>query len=173
MSEIGQRPPPYKAEFESSELKHRAESELLVKLGAKEEEFDWHPDILYRRPERPRSSISLDYPLDLKVGRPKTAGAIQNRNPWVCDNPALRQMTLVSQSNSYRKALVTYPSLTDYMCACTPTNAPVKYYLWLINHNEFYFCEQNARFSQLRKEPPIIVYKNRIINHVTITMELI
>lgn len=38
MSEIGQRPPPYKAEFESSELKHRAESELLVKLGAKEEE---------------------------------------------------------------------------------------------------------------------------------------
>lgn len=97
MSEIGQRPPPYKAEFESSELKHRAESELLVKLGAKEEEFDWHPDILYRRPERPRSSISLDYPLDLKVGRPKTAGAIQNRNPWVCDNPALRQMTLVSR----------------------------------------------------------------------------
>lgn len=95
-------------------------------------------------------------------------------NPWVCDNPALRQMTLVSQSNSYRKALVTYLSLTDYMCACTPTNyAPVKYYLWLINHNEFYFCEQNARFSQIRKEPPIIVYKNRIINHVTITMELI
>lgn len=43
----------------------------------------------------------------------------------------------------------------------------------MINHNEFYFCEQNARFSQIRKEPPIIVYKNRIINHVTITMELI
>lgn len=40
MSEIGQRPPPYKAEFESSELKHRAESELLVKLGAKEEEVN-------------------------------------------------------------------------------------------------------------------------------------
>lgn len=41
MSEIGQRPPPYiKAEFESSELKHRAESELLIKLGAKEEEVN-------------------------------------------------------------------------------------------------------------------------------------
>lgn len=38
MSVIGQRTPRYNAEFESSELKHRAESELLVKLGAKEEE---------------------------------------------------------------------------------------------------------------------------------------
>lgn len=49
-------------------------------------------------------------------------------------------------------------------------------YFWLLNHNEFYFCEQNARFTQKRKEPPKIVnkfIKIRIINHVTITMELI
>ncbi|XP_022318226.2 uncharacterized protein LOC111121305 [Crassostrea virginica] len=105
MSTSDQRHSPPNSEFESEDLKHKTENELLVKLGAKEEEFDWHPDILYRRPERPRSSISLDYPLDLKVGRPKTAGAVQNRNPWMCDNQALRQMTLVSRHGPRRRFL--------------------------------------------------------------------
>ncbi|XP_048742817.1 uncharacterized protein LOC125656245 [Ostrea edulis] len=91
--------------FESTNLKHEAENELLVKLGAKEEEFDWHPDILYRRPERPRSSISLDYPLDLKVGRPKTGNAIQNRNPWICNNQAMRQITLVTRHGPRQRFL--------------------------------------------------------------------
>lgn len=53
-------------------------------------------------------------------------------NPWVCDNPALRQMTLVSQkgqTNSYsrkRWLLIRQYYRLNYMCACTTTNAPVK-----------------------------------------------
>ncbi|XP_060071387.1 uncharacterized protein LOC132551280 [Ylistrum balloti] len=76
---------------------HRQKSdmqeELLVKLGAKEEKFDWHPDILYRRMERPQSSVVADYSIDIKIGRPKLY-CIGTRNPWDCGNQALRQMTM-------------------------------------------------------------------------------
>ncbi|XP_062603719.1 uncharacterized protein LOC134265517 [Saccostrea cucullata] len=107
--------PPRNMEFESEDLKQKAENEFLIKIGAKEEEFDWHPDILYRRPERPRSSISLDYPLDLKLGRPKTAGTIQNRNPWACNNQALRQMTLVSRHGPRHRFLNKAQFSTTYV----------------------------------------------------------
>nr|XP_022318226.1 uncharacterized protein LOC111121305 [Crassostrea virginica]XP_022318227.1 uncharacterized protein LOC111121305 [Crassostrea virginica] len=35
----------------------------------------------------------------------ETAGAVQNRNPWMCDNQALRQMTLVSRHGPRRRFL--------------------------------------------------------------------
>ncbi|XP_021358419.1 uncharacterized protein LOC110453682 [Mizuhopecten yessoensis] len=79
---------------------HRQKSdmheELLVKLGAKEEKFDWHPDILYRRTERPQASVVADYSIDIKVGRPKLY-CVGIRNPWACGNQALRQMTMTAK----------------------------------------------------------------------------
>ncbi|XP_033736598.1 uncharacterized protein LOC117324876 [Pecten maximus] len=72
------------------------QEELLVKLGAKEEKFDWHPDILYRRMERPQSSVVADYSIDIKVGRPKMY-CVGIRNPWACGNQALRQMTMTAK----------------------------------------------------------------------------
>ncbi|XP_069124195.1 uncharacterized protein [Argopecten irradians] len=72
------------------------QEELLVKLGAKEERFDWHPDILYRRMERPQSSVMADYSIDIKVGRPKMY-CVGIRNPWTCGNQALRQMTMTAK----------------------------------------------------------------------------
>ncbi|XP_052072021.1 uncharacterized protein LOC127710279 [Mytilus californianus] len=77
--------------------KSEMENELLIKLGVKKEEFDWHPDIIDRKSERPKSSIHIEYPLDIKVGRPKNNTTEQNRNPWYCNNQALRQMTMVSR----------------------------------------------------------------------------
>lgn len=84
------------------------------------------------------------------------------------------------QTNTYRRKRWLLISVSQTTCAHAHLlmhQSNITYgYFWLLNHNEFYFCEQNARFTQKRKEPPKIVnkfIKIRIINHVTITMELI
>lgn len=83
---------------EMKNIKSQYEDEFLVKVGAKKEEIDWHPMIVSRRTERPKSSYSsISYPTDFRLGRPKTARSSLNRNPWSCGDQALRQMTMITK----------------------------------------------------------------------------
>lgn len=42
-------------------------------------QFNWHPDIIGRKTDRPNSTIHIQYPVDVKLGRPTCNSTVQNR----------------------------------------------------------------------------------------------
>ncbi|XP_052267326.1 uncharacterized protein LOC127869079 isoform X2 [Dreissena polymorpha] len=75
-------------------LKSRTENEFLVKIGAKEEEFEWEPKIVNERLRRSSSFVCAQYdkPACFRA-KPKTVAV----NPWKVNSQALRQLNMITR----------------------------------------------------------------------------
>ncbi|XP_052790698.1 uncharacterized protein LOC128224731 isoform X2 [Mya arenaria] len=75
-------------------LKSQTEEEFLVKIGAKEEEFEWDPRIMNERLRRSSSFVCPEYtkPACFRP-KPKTISV----NPWTTNSQAVRQLCSVSR----------------------------------------------------------------------------
>ncbi|XP_067673051.1 NACHT domain- and WD repeat-containing protein 1-like [Haliotis asinina] len=81
-------------EPEVRRAKTAMEDELLIKLGVKRENIEFHPLIKHQRIDRASTVLSLKYQ---KIKPPYREEPLWIRNAWKCNNVAMRQMSDIAR----------------------------------------------------------------------------
>ncbi|KAK3601794.1 hypothetical protein CHS0354_041706 [Potamilus streckersoni] len=75
--------------------KTEIEDEFLIKIGAKKEEIQWHPQILAEKLKRPQTSIGVEY-ISLSSLHPDDTDVVLG-NSWINRSQACRQLHQTTQ----------------------------------------------------------------------------